>query len=87
MSDVVIELTTAEHRELLALLLHYSTRTDHWAVSQGLRSAVVTPTDDAELDWLTAAKAVERGEAPSGSVVFKLTGRNSVTTPGLDENE
>lgn len=35
-----------------------------------------------DLDVLEQAKAVERGEAPSGSVVMKLTGKNSLHTPG-----
>lgn len=33
-------------------------------------------------DALEAARAVERGEAPSGAVILKLTGDDSLTTPG-----
>jgi hypothetical protein len=42
---VIIKLTEREHRELLAILTHYSTRNDHWAVSTALKLAVAEPFD------------------------------------------
>jgi hypothetical protein len=33
-------------------------------------------------NWVEQAEAIERGEAPSGSKVFALTGPKSVTSPG-----
>lgn len=36
-------------------------------------------------NWVDQAKAVENGKAPSGSVSIKLTGENSVTSPGQNE--
>lgn len=36
-------------------------------------------------NWVDQAKAVEDGDAPSGSVAIKLTGENSVASPGPDE--
>lgn len=33
-------------------------------------------------NWVDQAKAVENGDAPSGSVSIKLTGENGVTSPG-----
>lgn len=35
-------------------------------------------------DAIEAARAVERGEAPSGSIIFALTGPNSLASPGPD---
>jgi hypothetical protein len=34
-------------------------------------------------DALEAVRAVERGEAPSGSVIIALTGPNSLSSPGV----
>lgn len=39
-SKFVIELTDAQHKELLTILTRYSTNRDHWAVSEGLRLAI-----------------------------------------------
>lgn len=38
-------------------------------------------------DALEAVRAVERGEAPSGSVIIALTGKNSLSSPGPDKPE
>lgn len=43
MSVEAIILTEAQHKELMAIMLHYSTRSDKWASSQGLRLAIAEP--------------------------------------------
>jgi len=40
-SNIVIELTERQHKELLAILLHYSTRRDRWVISNDLRKAII----------------------------------------------
>jgi len=40
-----IHLTEKQHKELLALIVHYQTRTDRWAISPGLRQAIIETKD------------------------------------------
>lgn len=39
--DVNIKLTEAQHRELLTIIIHYSTRPDRWAISHDLKLALI----------------------------------------------
>lgn len=62
---------------------HYYQATADY-VSEALTKRGLMKDEDVTIPVLEQARAVERGEAPSGSVVMKLTGQNSLHTPGPD---
>ena len=53
------------------------------SATEQLRTKLLSEPADLGSQAMNEARQVEQGELPSGSVIVKLTGPNSVHTPGM----
>lgn len=75
-------LKTSEHRLWVARWIKgYGRRTGHGVAVKVLEPSEAGNGGEEAAQAVEQARAVERGEAPSGSVVVKVTGRNSLSSP------